>query len=257
MCELFSLNAHEKIRINEYLQVFISHSNEHRNGWGLAFLDDAPCQIKKEAVKALDSVFLRERLQEDILVSKCIGHIRKATIGDVNDLNSHPFTRLDVTGRQWVLAHNGTIFESDALAPFQYVQEGTTDSERILLYLVSLVNEREKKFSDTSNGLVRIHLVDALIKTLVPGNKVNLMIYDKNYLYVHANEVKTLYQKEVENGMMFATKSLDEETWTEVPINQLFVYQDGKLVYIGQKHEHTYVHDEEKMRLLSLAYAGL
>ena len=57
--------------------------------------------------------------------------------------------------------------------------------------------------------------------------------------------------------MMFATKSLDEETWTEVPINQLFVYQDGKLVYIGQKHEHTYVHDEEKMRLLYLAYAGL
>ena len=48
MCELFGISANRKININDQLKVFFNHSVEHRNGWGLAFLDDDSVSIEKE-----------------------------------------------------------------------------------------------------------------------------------------------------------------------------------------------------------------
>ena len=56
---------------------------------------------------------------------------------------------------------------------------------------------------------------------------------------------------------MFATKPLDRDSWEKVPMNRLMVYRNGELVYTGSEHSYTYVHDEEKMKLLYLAYSGL
>jgi protein-tyrosine phosphatase len=71
------------------------------------------------------------------------------------------------------------------------------------------------------------------------------------------NERGTLHQKALKEGMLFATQPLTEDGWEEFPQNQLMVYKDGDLVYAGKKHDHTYVHNEERMKLLYLAYAGL
>jgi glutamine amidotransferase len=95
------------------------------------------------------------------------------------------------------------------------------------------------------------------VQTIVPGNKVNLLIYDGELFYAHKNERGTLHQKELEEGMLFSTQPLTQDGWKEFPQNQLMVYKDGDLVYAGKKHDHTYVHNEERMKLLYLAYAGL
>ena len=39
MCELFGITANRRVKINDFLKRFFEHSKEHRNGWGLAFLD--------------------------------------------------------------------------------------------------------------------------------------------------------------------------------------------------------------------------
>ena len=103
----------------------------------------------------------------------------------------------------------------------------------------------------------RIRLVDSLIRRIVPGNKVNLMLYDGDYFYVHKNEAGTLYKSERTGSIVFSTHPLTPEGWEEVPQNQLHVYKDGELIFEGEKHEHTYVHDDDKMKLLYLEYAGL
>ena len=136
MCELLGVTAGRKIRINGFLETFFSHSAEHGNGWGLALTCENKFSIEREPIKASDSSYLKSRLKEKIETAVCIAHIRKATIGEVNLNNTHPFSVCDDLGKRWVLAHNGTIFDSEALAPYQYKQTGTTDSERILLYIV-------------------------------------------------------------------------------------------------------------------------
>lgn len=257
MCELLGVNAKRKIKINGLLGTFFRHSEEHRNGWGLALLDEELFAIDREARKAVDSLYLRSKLSGSIETSKCIAHIRKATIGEENENNTHPFSACDDSGRLWVLAHNGTIFESEELAPYQYTQTGTTDSERILLYVVDRINMLYRGGSSELSEDMRIHAVDETIKKIVPGNKVDLMIYDGELFYVHKNEPGTLYEKDCKDGIMFATVPLEPTGWREFVQNRLMVYRDGELVYAGEKHDNTYIHNEEKMKLLYFAYSGL
>ena len=103
----------------------------------------------------------------------------------------------------------------------------------------------------------RIRIVDQLIKRIVPENKVNLMIYDGDYFYVHKNEAGTLFKSERAGSIIFSTHPLTVDGWEEVPQNQLFVYKDGELIYEGEPHEHSYVHDDDKMKLMYLEYAAL
>lgn len=257
MCELLGVTARRKIRANELLNTFFSHSIEHRNGWGLVLLDSEPILIDKEPKRAIDSLYLKNKLKSDIETSRCIAHIRKATIGNEDAANTHPFSMCDDSGRRWILAHNGTIFDSEVLSPYQYVQEGSTDSERILLYIVDEINKLYRKKGGSLFQDERFHIVDEAINKIAPGNKLNLLIHDGEFFYVHKNEEKTLYKKELEDGVVFATQPLDNDVWTEFPTNRLMVYRDGNLIYVGRKHDWTYIYDEEKMNLLYLAYSGL
>ena len=250
MCELFGLTGDRKTRINELLKTFFSHSVKHQNGWGIAVTDTKPVLIEKEARKAYESEYLKTLLEKDISVCGCIAHIRRASIGEENILNTHPFETADSSGRQWILAHNGTIFESPALKPYQYRQKGATDSERILLYLVDLAGSC--KHAET-----RFKALEEGIKTISVGNKTNLLIFDGEYFYVHKNHAGSLHQKEGTGTVIFSTQPLEEEGWQETEGNRLLVYKRGELVYKGAVHENTYIYDEEKMKHIYLAYSGL
>lgn len=256
MCELLGISTNKKIKVNELFKTFISHSIEHKNGWGMAVFDDLE-RIVKEPQPAINSESLYEILKSDFSTSKCIAHIRKATIGDVTEINTHPFKAVDESGRHWILAHNGTIFESEVLSPYQYTQQGSTDSERILLYIVDEMNKKYRKKGEPLTDSERIGLVDKAVRAVVPGNKLNLLIFDGDQFYVHKNEMETLFTKKVDEGIIFATKPLDDGVWEELPENRLHVYKDGAHIYTGVRHNHSYVHNEEDMKLLYLAYAGL
>ena len=128
MCELFGVTANRKIQINDLLKIFFNHSVEHRNGWGLAFLDDYSVSIEKEPIRAKDSLYLRNRLTGKIKTGRFMAHIRKATVGDISFDNTHPFIKRDEAGRTWVLVHNGTIFDAPVLSKYHYSKDGSTDS---------------------------------------------------------------------------------------------------------------------------------
>lgn len=257
MCELFGVTANRRVKINDLLKKFFSHSDEHRNGWGMAFLDDDSVSIEKEPAKASASMYLRNRLTGRIDSSRFMAHIRKATVGDVSFSNTHPFTKRDEAGRTWVLVHNGTIFESPIISAYQYEQEGDTDSERILLYIVAQMNKHYISDFNDFDANERIRLIEGIIKRLAPENKLNIMLYDGDYFYVHKNEEGTLYMSEHSGSVIFSTHPLQDTGWVEVPQNQLLVYKDGELVHTGEKHEFTFVQTEEKTKLLYLGYAAL
>ena len=257
MCELFAVSAGRKVKVNSMLGEFFSHSVEHRNGWGIAIFDGLNVSVEREPIQASKSQYLKNRLTARFEVENMMAHIRKATIGAVEFNNSHPFIKKDESGRTWTLIHNGTIFESPVLSPYQYKQEGSTDSERILLYLVDQVNRRFMDDLNLFDVNERMKLVDQVIRRLAPENKLNLIIYDGEYMYIHKNAPGTLYIKEEVNRAVVSTVPLDKSDWSEVPDNQLLVYKSGNLVYTGIKHSFTYKDDPEKLKSLYLGYSEL
>ncbi len=257
MCEIFGLTANKKLNTNKWLKEFFSHSDNHPNGWGIALFDGSNVSIEKEPKKASTSHYLKSRLEETIETYSLFAHIRLATIGDDSYSNSHPFVAFDNSGRAWTLVHNGTIFEAPILNGFHHFQKGSTDSERILLYIVDQVNKQLSNNPDFYKGERRFHLVENIVKELAPENKLNLLIYDGEYMYVHKNAAHTLYKNESSGACLFSTQKLSNYNWTEVADNTLLVYKDGSLVYTGTAHEHTYIEDPEKLKIIFMEYSHL
>lgn len=50
MCELFGISSTKKVRVNEYLKEFFSHSVEHPHGWGMAAFYEGVASIEKEPI---------------------------------------------------------------------------------------------------------------------------------------------------------------------------------------------------------------
>ncbi|MBO6047640.1 MAG: class II glutamine amidotransferase [Erysipelotrichaceae bacterium] len=236
MCELFGLTSKTKKNIIPYLIEFYTHSEEHPHGWGLAQFKNGSYNMQNEAQCANDSQLLPHVIKEMRPIRLMIAHIRKASVGRVHINNTHPFIANDAKGNTWVLAHNGTIFNGDDLGQYFNSQRGETDSERILLYLVDIINQTDGDFDHINNA----------IKAICDGNKVNLLFTDGERLYVHTNMPETLFFKKYDReSYMIATVPLDDGNWQQVPLNRLLVYQNGKKIYEGQPHQYTYLPREE------------
>lgn len=257
MCELFGLSGGRKVNIVNELKEFYSHAPENPNGWGL-FLDDGGRGLFcKEDVRADKSRRLEEIMKGDIWARDAIAHIRLATIGYDEMENTHPFRGYDISEREWIFAHNGTIFESDVLNKYTYEQDGETDSERIFLYILDSMNEAMRRKSGPLDADERFDILQQITAGLAPKNKLNLLIYDGEMLYVHSNYRGSLYERREDGYILFSTRPLQEGKWDEIPFTRLLSYKDGESVREGTSHDTEYIPDECSINALYLAYSGL
>lgn len=257
MCELFGVNGAAAQQWNEFLKVFFSHAEEHPHGWGMAFFYGNAVSLEKQPSAANTSDYLRQRLRAPIVTDKMIAHIRLATKGSLDYENTHPFVERDNHNRTWTLAHNGTIFECDTLNPYVHVQKGHTDSERILFYVIRRINDEQSRLGRSLRSNERFAVIDNILCEITPENKVNLLLFDGEVLYVHTNQKATLYRCRKGKAMVFSTRPLDLDRWEPVPMNTLLAYREGKLLYEGTNHGNEFFFSEEKMRLIFLDYSGL
>ena len=241
MCELFGLCSQRAKNIKPYLREFFSHSVRHPNGWGLAVFDSGGVKVRTETASASESTLLPDILDALPESRLLLAHIRRATIGGVKPENCHPFVRTDVSGRTWTLMHNGTIFSGTELQPFRSLQKGDTDSERILLFLMELLREKTAESGHPLNRTQRFEAVEYLTRELSYRNKLNLMIFDGERLYVHMNMRGTLFVHQETESAMFSTTPLTPSGWEELPLNTLLAYEDGRLVQTGSSHRNEYL----------------
>lgn len=257
MCELFGFTSRKPLTVNDELKSFFSHSDEHPNGWGLALLDKDRFSLEKEPIRALDSLYLKQRLRSPIVAQAALAHIRLATIGIMEWKNCHPFTGTDQSGRHWTLIHNGTIFECSAMEKYVRTQSGDTDSERILLFILDRMN---KAFAAKGRRLTaeeRFRVLDEVVVAAAPENKLNLLIYDGELLYAHTNFQNSLYQRVTPDSVFISTRPLTLDDWEPVPMTQLIAYRREQLAFTGTVHGQEYHFDAKKMELLFLAFAEL
>ena len=257
MCELFGVNSQEKIPVNGLLQEFFSHSREHPNGWGMAIFYGNAVSLEKEPLSAHKSAYLKERLRHPLSVHSMIGHIRKATVGAQEFENCHPFVKRDNLGRSWTLAHNGTIFNCPALEPYARIQEGGTDSERILYHIIAQVDRTQASAGRALDAEERFALVDRLVCEIAPHNKLNLLIYDSELFYVHTNYADSLYIRKMQGTVLFSTVPLELTGWQPMLFTTLCAYQNGQERFHGTCHRSEYHDNPEDMRFIFTDFAGL
>ncbi|MBH23955.1 MAG: class II glutamine amidotransferase [Myxococcales bacterium] len=141
MCRLFGFRSVIQSQVHQSLveaeNALAVQSRKHPDGWGVAYyVADAPHLVKGGFPAVEDHIF--RRVSGLVASQTVLAHIRKATVGDVNTLNSHPFQH-----GSWVFAHNGQVEEygqvkeelERQIAPTlrRYVL-GDTDSE-VIFYL--------------------------------------------------------------------------------------------------------------------------
>ena len=119
MCEIFCFNSDKPKKINNCLECFYNHSEDHPHGWGLANMQSDEFVIDKEPVKATCSQHLKNMLSNPVIGKNVFAHIRLATVGEIISPNCHPFTELDDNNRSWLLIHNGTIFDYPKLDEYK------------------------------------------------------------------------------------------------------------------------------------------
>ena len=259
MCELFGFSASRSLRANSWLREFYAHSPDHPDGWGLATFHDGIPSIEKEPVQATRSPYLAARLTEPVEACALIAHIRKATVGAPDRVNCHPFVGRDNRGRVWTLAHNGTVFRGDALGPYFAVQEGRTDSERLLLHLLDRVGARQDALGRPLGPEERFAEFAVLVRDLAPGNKLNLLLFDGETLYAHTNFAGSLHLLETGGTVLLSTRPLASagDGWTSLPLCTPLAFRDGARAFAAPSHGHEYHPRPDDFHLFFTDYAAL
>ncbi|MDR1495393.1 MAG: class II glutamine amidotransferase [Clostridiales Family XIII bacterium] len=269
MCRLFAVTGKGPIRVNNVVRDFYKGSYIHRHGWGYADFTGGKDIIKKEAEPAYDSEYLDSLLATPFYVQNAIFHIRYATVGEVEPENAHPLSATDLTGKSWHVIHNGTIFDFDGLNEFFYRQSGSTDTERLLLYIVDRIDRKIAERKGALSAADRFDVVERALKAMADGNKLNIILYDGELLYVHANSRNGsrmlgdagkndfLYESEEGGTRYFSTAPLDRRNWIPVRLNTVMAYRDGEKVFEGSSHEDEYFETDEDIRQMYRGFSAL
>ena len=113
MCRLFGFRSNVESRAHRSLVVaenaMANQASYHSDGWGIGyFIDEDPYLFRTSKGAAQDDSF--RRFSEGLRSNTLLVHIRKATVGAIDPINSHPFRY-----GSWIFAHNGTIFAFDKI----------------------------------------------------------------------------------------------------------------------------------------------
>jgi glutamine amidotransferase len=262
------------IRIDKEARVFFEASHVHRHGWGWAEFSHGRIRTRRETHPAHDSAYLKELLASPLETRGALFHVRYATVGAVELANTHPVFAMDVYGRQWAAIHNGTIFSGEKTDRFFHAQNGDSDTERLLLYIVERINEAALNSRLPLDEKQRFRVIDKALRAVAPGNKLNVIISDSEIFYVHGNSRHgarllgdygrddyiyelDLTEEQGSPARVFSTVPLDSRDWHPVPLNTVRAYKDGELLFAGERHDHEYTETEDDMKRLYQGFAEL
>ncbi|MCP4912255.1 MAG: class II glutamine amidotransferase [Oligoflexia bacterium] len=111
MCRLFGFRSVILSQVHTSLlnaeNALAIQSNDHPDGWGVSYYQNGAPHVVKSSTSAInDTIF--KKVSGVVSSNTVVAHIRKATLGNKNILNTHPFQY-----GHWVFAHNGNIKNFD------------------------------------------------------------------------------------------------------------------------------------------------
>jgi predicted glutamine amidotransferase len=251
MCQLLGMNCNVPTDICFSFEGFCARggqTDQHRDGWGIAFFEGKGCRIFLDAKPSIDSAVADLVRSYPIHSTHVIAHIRKATQGEIALHNCHPFQR-ELWGRYWVFAHNGNLLD---FAPpnrgfFQPV--GNTDSEKAFCMILETLREH---FPDGQPPLNELYyLLRSISQELNLLGIFNYLLSDGEHFFAHCStnlcyivrqapfaaahlidqdmtvDFSELTTPSDRVAVIATTPLTDNEVWTQIPPGELLVFQDG------------------------------
>jgi predicted glutamine amidotransferase len=259
MCQLLGMNCNVPTDICFSFEGFSTRggkTDDHRDGWGIAFFEGKGCRIFLDAKPSIASPVAELVRHYPIHSTHVIAHIRKATQGKIALENCHPFRR-ELWGRYWVFAHNGDLlaFEPENLEIYQPV--GNTDSERAFCLILETLR---KNFPQSKPPLASLYSVlNEITQQLAQKGVFNYLLSDGDYFFAHCStqlcyiirqapfaaahlidrdltvDFRELTQKGDRVAVIATTPLTDNEIWTPIGVNGLLAFQDGFPLERGKK----------------------
>ncbi|AIE75666.1 class II glutamine amidotransferase [Synechocystis sp. PCC 6714] len=251
MCQLLGMNCNVPTDICFSFEGFCARggkTDEHRDGWGIAFFEDLGCRLFLDDNPSISSPIAELVKKYPIKSRNVIAHIRKATQGEVGLENCHPFQR-ELWGNYWVFAHNGNLenFEPNLIGPYQPV--GATDSEKAFCLLLQILREN---FPNSKPSLEKLRQVLQTIMDIFSSYGIfNCLLSNGEYLFVYCTtqlhylvrqapfaaahlvdeditvDFQALTSQEDRVAIIATIPLTDNESWTAIAPGKLLVFQDG------------------------------
>lgn len=166
MCRLFGFRSVIQSQVHSSLvgaeNALGVQGEKHPDGWGMAYyMAGTPHIIKSDKSTVDDTLF--KQISGVVSSQTVLAHVRKATEGALNILNTHPFQF-----GNWVFAHNGNIkdFHHYKDKIFQQIDPllrrfilGTTDSELIFFFILTHL----KKQIDLANRVCPYNKLESAV----------------------------------------------------------------------------------------------
>jgi predicted glutamine amidotransferase len=256
MCQLLGMNCNVPTDICFSFEGFCARggkTDEHQDGWGIAFFEGTGCRLFLDVNPSIDSPIAEVVKNYPIKSTHVIAHIRKATQGKITLENCHPFRR-EIWGKYWVFAHNGNLenFEPGDYSFYQPV--GTTDSEKAFCLILNRLREKYPHHEPDLESLLQV--LKTITEEIRDSGVFNYLISNGEHFFAHCSTqlhyiirespfgVAQLIDEDVKVDFQALTESSDRvaiiattplthnETWTAMQPGELLLFQDGKPLMI-------------------------
>ena len=186
------MSARHPATVSCSLEEFSRHgglSGPHKDGWGIAYLEDRDARIIREPAPAASSACVRFIETYPIRSPLALSHIRRATQGKVTLENTQPYAR-ELGGRLHVFAHNGDLdlASSRELSLGRFRPLGETDSERAFCALLVRLEPVWLRDAAPPTLAERRDVVVGFAHDLRSRGVANFPYTDGELLFVHAHK---------------------------------------------------------------------
>lgn len=187
MCQLLGMNCKRPASIGFSFEGFRARggrTDEHTDGWGLAFYRNEQAQVFLDESPAAKSHLAAAIHKTDLKSKTIIAHIRKATMGEVKLSNCHPFQR-QLWGQDWLFCHNGDLKGFKPLLDDEFQPEGNTDSELAFCYLLQQL-KRHLPYGVTSTPAL-FQWLNHFSETVAAFGTFNIILTNGEWLYSYCS----------------------------------------------------------------------
>lgn len=193
MCELLAMSARHPTSLHTSLAELARHGGDtgpHRDGWGVAYMQDGDAFLVREPTAAHSSELLGFVQHRDPRSTLVLAHVRRATQGARLLRNTQPFER-ELGGRAHLFAHNGMLpgIESSHLRARWDRPIGDTDSEHAFCALLDRLRPLwHHRVPDVEDRFEEVVAFAAELRRLGPAN---FLYSDGELIIAHGHRRRT------------------------------------------------------------------
>jgi glutamine amidotransferase len=258
MCQLLGMNCNVPTDICFSFEGFCARggkTDDHKDGWGIAFFEGKGCRIFLDAKSSVASPIAELVRSYPIHSTHVIAHIRKATQGEINLENCHPFRR-ELWGRYWVFAHNGDLPGFEINSSSFYIAVGNTDSEKAFCLILETLR---KAFPEGRPPIEKLYpVLKDITLNIAKQGIFNYLLSDGDYFFAHCStklcyivrqapfagahlideditvDFNELTTPDDRVAVIATTPLTDNEVWTQIQPGQLLAFRDGNPYIISK-----------------------